>query len=167
MLKLSQVSKSFDDRSLLRNISFEIKRGERVSFLSPGGAGKSTLLKILLGLIKPDGGDVELLGHSVFSIVEKKRLNLMRRVGVAFQQEALFDFMTVMNNILFAMEHMTNKSKKDMHSRCQELLKEVKLPNAHNLFPYELSGGMKRRVGVARALCTDPEIAFLMNPLQV
>ena len=164
MLKISGVTRSFDNKLLLRGISFQLSKGERLSLLGPGGCGKSTLLKILLGLIKPEKGEVSILGESIFSSSEKERLKLMSRVGVAFQQDALFDFMTVLENLLFAMEHMTDKNEQEMAIITKDLLEEVKLPHARDLFPHELSGGMRRRVGVARALCTEPEIAFFDEP---
>jgi phospholipid/cholesterol/gamma-HCH transport system ATP-binding protein len=164
VISIRNVALSFGATPLLKDVTFEVKKGERVSLIGPGGCGKSTILKILLGLIKPDRGDVELMGTHMETAAEEERQVTLRRVGMAFQQGALFDFMTVRENLLFAMENMTDMSYADMEGRVKELLVGVKLGRTAQMFPYELSGGMQRRVGIARALCTSPVVAIFDEP---
>lgn len=164
MITLDDVSKSYDDTPVLKHISLSIGAGERVSLLGPGGCGKSTILKIILGLIKPDEGSVDLLGCDMKNASEKTKLDTLRRVGMAFQQGGLFDFMTVEENLIFAMEHMTDLTAEEMSQKIDELLKIVKLQRTRRMFPHELSGGMKRRIGIARALATAPQVSIFDEP---
>lgn len=164
MITLRNVKKSFGAEHILDGVSFTVERGERVSLIGPGGCGKSTILKILLGLLPPDEGEVELMGADMVKSDEQTKQDVLRRVGMAFQQGALFDFMTVRENLLFAMENMTDFALDEMDHRVKRLLAGVKLGRAEFQFPYELSGGMQRRVGIARALCTDPVIAIFDEP---
>lgn len=164
MIKLENVSKSFGRHKLLEGISFEISAGECVSLLGPGGCGKSTILKIILGLVEPDEGDVFIFGKNLKNVSEPEKRALLQDVGMAFQQGALFDFMTVRENLLFAMEHMRQYEEQAMESKVIDLLNGVKMPRAIDQFPYELSGGMQRRVGIARALATDPKLALFDEP---
>ncbi len=164
MITLEAVSKSYDKTPLLKNISLHIAAGERVSLLGPGGCGKSTLLKIILGLTPPDSGQVKLLDCDMIKSRSKVRQSTLRKVGMAFQQGALFDFMTVEENLNFAMEHMTRMSPSEMSETIEELLKTVKLPRTRRMYPHELSGGMKRRIGIARALATKPIVSIFDEP---
>ncbi len=164
MIEFTNVSKAFFGEPILEDISFKIPAGERVSILGPGGCGKTTVLKIMLGLVKPDSGQSCLAGQDLFSISEERRSKIMAKVGIAFQQGALFDFMTVRENLLFAMENMTSLSSEEMEARVEKLLSAVKLGRTLHQYPFELSGGMKRRVGIARALCTAPEVAIFDKP---
>jgi phospholipid/cholesterol/gamma-HCH transport system ATP-binding protein len=161
---MRNVALSFGATPLLKDVNFEVKKGERVSLIGPGGCGKSTILKILLGLLQPDQGAVELMGTDMGAADERARQEVLKRVGMAFQQGALFDFMTVRENLLFAMENMTDMSYADMEARIKDLLVGVKLGRTAQMFPYELSGGMQRRVGIARALCTSPIVAIFDEP---
>ena len=164
MIKLHDVSKSFDNISLLNKIGFSVAKGEKVSLIGPGASGKSTIIKLILGLIAPDEGHIELMGHDMVKSSEVEKQRILRKMGMAFQQGALFDYMTVEENLFFAMDNMTGLDKKEKHHRVDSLLKTVKLPHTKNMFPYELSGGMQRRVGVARAIATGPDIAIFDEP---
>jgi phospholipid/cholesterol/gamma-HCH transport system ATP-binding protein len=164
VMTLEAVSKSYDKIPVLKNISFHIKPGEKVSLLGPGGCGKSTVLKILLGLTHPDKGSVQLMTRDMVAASEGEKQRTLRKVGMAFQQGGLFDFMTVEENLIFAMEHMTDMSADQMSQRIDALLKTVKLTRTRRMFPHELSGGMKRRIGIARALATDPVISIFDEP---
>jgi phospholipid/cholesterol/gamma-HCH transport system ATP-binding protein len=163
-MTLEAVSKSYDKIPVLKNISFHIKPGEKVSLLGPGGCGKSTVLKILLGLTDPDQGSVQLMDRDMVAASESQKQQSLRKVGMAFQQGGLFDFMTVEENLIFAMEHMTDMNADEMSQRIDALLKTVKLTRTRRMFPHELSGGMKRRIGIARALATDPVISIFDEP---
>lgn len=164
MIVLDAVSKSYDNTPILKNISFRVQPGERVSLLGPGGCGKSTILKILLGLTPPDEGHVELLERDMVSSSNDEKLETLKRVGMAFQQGALFDFMTVEENIYFAMENMTTLKHEEMSAKIDQLLSIVKLGRTRKMFPHELSGGMKRRIGIARALATSPQVSIFDEP---
>ncbi|NRA66441.1 MAG: ATP-binding cassette domain-containing protein [Pseudobacteriovorax sp.] len=164
MINLSHISKSFGDTEVINDISFRVQAGERISLLGPGGCGKSTLLKLVLGLEEVDEGTIELFETEMTSANVKTRQDVLRRVGVAFQQGGLFDFMTVDENIRFAMDNMTEMSQAEMDEKIIYLLTKVKLPKTRTMFPYELSGGMKRRIGIARALATDPDVAIFDEP---
>ena len=165
MIELVGVKKSFGSEELLKDISFSVEPGERISLLGPGGCGKTTILKIILGLMAPDAGSVTIMGRDVVSMSsDTERRQVLRKVGMAFQQGALFDFMTVRDNLLFAMEHMTDFSSEEMDRRVKSLLQSVKIARAEHQYPFELSGGMQRRVGIVRALSTDPVVAFFDEP---
>jgi len=155
---------SFGDISVLSDVTFSISRGERVSLIGPGGSGKSTILKLLLGLLPPKAGEIMLMDTNMVQASERERQETLRSVGMAFQQGALFDFMTVSENLTFAMEHMTDLGKDAMAKRIENLLAGVKLGRTKNMYPYELSGGMQRRVGIARALATDPVVSIFDEP---
>lgn len=164
MIEMQGVRISFGGEPLLTDISFCVAQGEKVSLLGPGGCGKSTILKILLGLIPPDGGTVQMLGLDMVQAKEGEKQNVLKKVGMAFQQGALFDFMTVRDNLLFAMSNMTTMTPDAMATRVKELLAGVKLAHTGDMYPYELSGGMQRRVGIARALATSPVVAIFDEP---
>lgn len=164
MIKISSVHKSFNNQTILKNINFSVEPGERVSLIGPGGSGKTLILKIMLGLVAPDGGTTSLMGINLHESSSTEIQKVLRNVGMAFQQGGLFDFMTVKENLFFAMENMTELNHAQMLEKTRYLLQAVKLGRTENMFPFELSGGMKRRVGIARALCTDPDIAIFDEP---
>ena len=164
MIEFEKVSKSWGSFRLLDEVTFKIEEGERVCLLGPGGSGKSTILKLLLGLERPDNGTIKVMGKDISKLSEFEIQNQLKKVGMAFQQGALFDSMTVEQNLIFAMKNMTNNSAEKMQQIIDDLLLTVKLPHTKKMFPYELSGGMKRRVGIARALCTNPKLAIFDEP---
>jgi len=164
MILVENVTKSFDDINVLEGVSFTLNQGERASLIGPGGCGKSTLLKIILGLTPADQGQVRLCETDMVEANESEKRETLKRVGMAFQQGALFDYMTVKENLIFAMENMTELSRQDMNARVTDLLEGVKLARTSEMFPHELSGGMRRRVGIARALATDPAVAIFDEP---
>ena len=161
---MEHVAKSYGDEQILQDISFEVDAGERVAILGPGGCGKSTLLKLLLGLERPSQGQIRLFDEDLLSLRANERQGLLKKVGMAFQQGALFDYMTVNENIRFAMENMCNFSEEEMDEKVDQLLLELKLPRTKHMFPFELSGGMQRRIGIARALATEPSLAIFDEP---
>lgn len=164
LISLKNVKISFGSLSVLEDISFTIEPGERVSLVGPGGCGKSTILKIILGLLRPDAGAVQLIGTDMVEAEIPERQAVLKKVGMAFQQGALFDFMTVRENLFFAMEHIGSYSEDLMRQKATSLLESVKLGRTEQMYPYELSGGMQRRVGIARALCTEPDLAIFDEP---
>lgn len=164
MIVMEHVKKSFGKTTILEDISFTIEKGTKVSLLGPGGCGKSTILKLLLGLEPPDQGEIQLFGRDMVRATEEEKQRTLRNVGMAFQHGALFDYMTVAENLIFAMEHMTEFTAEQWDQRIDMLLKTVKLSRTKTMFPYELSGGMQRRIGIARALATDPKVAIFDEP---
>ncbi len=164
MIDVSALSVSYDQIPILQGTSFSIKSGERVSIVGPGGSGKTTILKAICGLIPFEKGTAKVFDQNMETSSLSQRHLLMKRIGVAFQQGGLFDFMTVRENLEFAMLHMTEKTEAERSAMVEELLGAVKLIRTKEMFPYELSGGMQRRVGLARAMCTDPEIALFDEP---
>jgi phospholipid/cholesterol/gamma-HCH transport system ATP-binding protein len=165
VIHLKGVKIAFGPDPLLKNITFSVSPGERIALLGPGGCGKTTVLKMILGLLAPDEGSIELMGHDIVAMTsDTERRQVLRRVGMAFQQGALFDFMTVRENLIFAMENMTDFSKFEMNRRVKYLLEAVKIGRTEEQYSFELSGGMQRRVGIVRALSTDPVAAFFDEP---
>lgn len=164
MIVFDGVAKSFGSFQLFQEISFKVEPGERVSLIGPGSSGKSTILKMLLGLIIPDRGHALLAGKEVAQLSVREQAHVLSRVGMAFQQGGLFDFMSVAENLHFAMDHMTDLDHAGQREVLEQLLQDVKLPGADKKFPFELSGGMQKRVSIARALCTNPSIALFDEP---
>jgi phospholipid/cholesterol/gamma-HCH transport system ATP-binding protein len=157
------VAISFEDLQVLNGISFELKRGETKVLLGIAGAGKSTILKLCLGLIKPDRGRIYVLGHEITSMTEEQLFDLRNMVGIVFQESALFDSLTVRDNVAFRlMEEKLPDQEIDL--RVREALRFVELEHTVSMYPSELSGGMRRRVGIARAIITQPEILLYDSP---
>lgn len=164
VVELKSVAKSFADLQVLNNVSLRVEKGSRISILGPGGSGKSTLLKIMLGIIPPTSGEVHILGQDLSTANIREIQEVRRRIGMAFQQGALFDFLHVRDNIRFAMDNMTSVPREEADARIDTMLSAVHLPHAANKLPSELSGGMRRRVGIVRAMATRPELALLDEP---
>lgn len=157
------VSIGFEDLAVLDGVSFELKRGETKALLGVAGSGKSTILKICLGLIKPDRGHVYVLGHDVTTMSEEELFDLRNKVGIVFQESALFDSLTVRDNVAFRL--MEEKlPEAEIEKRVREALSFVEMEEAIDKLPSELSGGMRRRVGIARAIITQPEVLLYDSP---
>ena len=157
------VAISFEGNVVLNGVSFELKRGETKSLLGAAGSGKSTLLKLCLGLIKPDSGKIYVLGHDITTMSEEDLFNLRSMIGIIFQESALFDSLTVRENVAFRL--LEEKiPEQEVEQRVREALRFVELEHTLDMFPAELSGGMKRRVGIARAIITHPEVLLYDSP---
>ena len=157
------VAINFESQAVLDGISFELKRGETKVLFGVAGSGKSTILKLCLGLIKPDRGHIYVLGHDVTVMKEEELFELRNKVGIVFQESALFDSLTVRENVAFRL--MEEKiAEPEIEQRVREALRFVELENTLDMRPSELSGGMKRRVGIARAIITHPEILLYDSP---
>jgi phospholipid/cholesterol/gamma-HCH transport system ATP-binding protein len=157
------VALAFEDLMVLDYISFELKRGETKIVLGIAGSGKSTILKLCLGLIKPDAGHIYVLGHDVTTMSEDELFDLRGHLGIVFQESALFDSLTVRENVAFRLmeEHLPED---EIETRVREALSFVEMEHAIDKFPAELSGGMRRRVGIARAIITQPEVLLYDSP---
>src|SRR5712671_1039799 len=157
------VSIGFEDISVLDNVSFELKRGETKVIMGVAGSGKSMILKLCLGLLKPDSGHIYVLGHDITTMTEEELFDLRSKVGIVFQESALFDSLTVRDNVAFRLmeEHLPET---EIENRVRESLSFVELEAAIDKLPSELSGGMRRRVGIARAIITHPEVLLYDSP---
>jgi phospholipid/cholesterol/gamma-HCH transport system ATP-binding protein len=157
------VSIGFEGNPVLKNISFQVHHGETRILLGPAGVGKSVLLKLTNGLIQPDSGDIYVFGKNMSKMREVDRFALRRRIGMVFQESALFDSMVVKDNVSFRLleEHVPDQ---EITQRVEEALRFVELENTMNKLPSELSGGMRRRVAIARAIITTPELLLYDSP---
>lgn len=162
--EVEHLKKSFGTKEVLKDISFKISKGENLVVFGKSGSGKSVLIKCLIGLIEPDAGKVVLLGETVADLNYEK-LNLLRKkVGFLFQSAALYDSMTVRENLEFPLRGETKISNEELKSLVEEALKNVGLEDAIDKMPSELSGGMRKRVGLARSLILKPEIILYDEP---
>ena len=157
------VSIAFESGAVLNGVSFELKRGETKVLLGVSGSGKSTLLKLCLGLIKPDTGRIYVLGHDVTQMTEEQLFELRGKIGMVFQESALFDSLNVRENVAFRLMEEQIPAQ-EIEARVREALRFVELEHTLDMLPSELSGGMRRRVGIARAIITQPEILLYDSP---
>ncbi|MCI0483760.1 MAG: ABC transporter ATP-binding protein [candidate division NC10 bacterium] len=164
VLRIGGIHKTLNAQQVLAGIDFSLRFCETVSVLGGSGAGKSTLLKLIAGLIKPDRGQIRLFGQDIVPMSEREMLPLRRRMGVVFQGAALFDSLTVFENIAFPMRLHTKANQGEIRHRVAEVLEQVGLPRIEDKYPAELSGGMKKRVGIARALVLRPEVVLFDEP---
>jgi phospholipid/cholesterol/gamma-HCH transport system ATP-binding protein len=158
------VSIAFDDKRVLDGISFRLAKGETKAIFGVAGSGKSTILKLALGLMKPDAGHIYVLGDDVTRMREEELFALRRRIGMVFQESALFDSLTVRENVAFRLLEEGQVSEQEVEQRVREALRFVELEDTVDKFPAELSGGMRRRVAIARAIITQPEILLYDSP---
>jgi len=158
------VSITFEDKPVLDGISFRLAKGETKAIFGVAGSGKSTILKLALGLLKPDGGHIYVLGDDVTQMSEDALFELRRKIGMVFQESALFDSLTVRENVAFRLLEERNVSEEKVEQRVREALSFVELEGTIDKFPAELSGGMRRRVAIARAIITQPEILLYDSP---
>jgi phospholipid/cholesterol/gamma-HCH transport system ATP-binding protein len=152
------------DNPVLEGISFQLPRGETKILLGEAGTGKTLALKLGLGLIKPDAGRIMVLGEEVTRMREQDLFELRRKIGMVFQESALFDSLTVEENVAYRLIEETGRTTDEIHARVLEALRFVELEHTVNLLPSELSGGMRRRVAIARAIITHPEILLYDSP---
>lgn len=164
MISIRKVTKNFGGKNVLNELSLEIPRGETLVIMGQSGCGKSVLLKIITGLMSADSGEIWFDGTEISSLKGKKINRLRQRVGMLFQSAALFDSMTVAENVAFMLDQHTNLDKREISKIVDEKLSLVDLRDAQNLRPAELSGGMRKRVGLARALAFDPEVILYDEP---
>ncbi|EGK62720.1 toluene tolerance efflux ABC superfamily ATP binding cassette transporter, ABC protein [Centipeda periodontii DSM 2778] len=164
MIRLNNVKKRFGDKEALKGISLTINKGETIAIIGGSGSGKSTLLRLMIGLDRPTSGEIYIGGDNITAMNENALDRVRLRMGMVFQYSALFDSMSVGENVAFGLREHTDKSNNEIARIVAEKLELVGLPDAASLMPQELSGGMKKRVGLARAIATDPEIIFYDEP---
>jgi phospholipid/cholesterol/gamma-HCH transport system ATP-binding protein len=165
MIEIRNLCKNFSGKNVLNGINLDIHKGETLVIIGKSGSGKSVLIKHIVGLLKPDSGYVKVEGETVNELDEKSLYLLRKKFGFLFQGAALFDSMTVEENITLPLiESGEGISQSEIQSRANEMLELVGLPGVENLKPAELSGGMKKRVGLARALITKPDYILYDEP---
>jgi len=155
---------SFDENEVLRGVSFQLPLGETKALFGVAGAGKSTILKLALGLLQPDAGRITVLGNEVTRMRELDLFPMRARLGMVFQESALFDSLTVRENVAFRLIEEKGIYDDEIDRRVREALRFVELEHTLDLFPSELSGGMRRRVAIARAIITQPELLLYDSP---
>jgi phospholipid/cholesterol/gamma-HCH transport system ATP-binding protein len=155
---------AFDSKTVLDGISFRLERGQTKAIFGVAGAGKSTILKLALGLMKPDDGRIIVLGQDITNMREEEMFELRRKVGIVFQESALFDSLNVRDNVAFRLMEEGGVSEEETERRVREALSFVELERTVDMFPSELSGGMRRRVAIARAIITQPELLLYDSP---
>lgn len=163
-IRLAGIFKAFGPRIVLDGLDLEVERGESMVLIGGSGSGKSVLLKHIIGLLRPDRGTVEIDGTDINTLGYTEITEFRRRFGMAFQEGALFDSMTVGENVGFALRRHTKMSKAEVVERVEECLALVHLPGVTDRLPSQLSGGMRRRVGFARAIAFQPEILLFDEP---
>ena len=162
-MRFEDVAIAFE-QPVLEGISFKLPRGETKILMGVAGSGKTLMLKLALGLLKPDAGRITVLGDEITQMREQDLYGLRRNMGMVFQESALFDSMKVEENVAYQLMEQTGKLTDEIHARVLEALRFVELEHTANLFPSELSGGMRRRVAIARAFITQPEILLYDSP---
>jgi phospholipid/cholesterol/gamma-HCH transport system ATP-binding protein len=164
MITLRNVHKSFGAQKVLNGLDLDIPDGKITAIIGPSGEGKSVLLKHLIGLLQPDSGSVEVDGESIVNLSRSELNRIREKFGMLFQNVALFDSMTVFENVAFPLEEKTRLTKEEIRCKVLSALEDVGLKNIENKFPDELSGGMKKRVGLARAVVLNPKIILFDEP---
>ncbi|MBI1884136.1 MAG: ABC transporter ATP-binding protein [Chlamydiae bacterium] len=164
ILEVKKLEKSFGSHKVLDEISFSVEKGKILVILGMSGCGKSTLLKHLIGVLKPDRGEIRLLGQEIMRLKPEELDQLRRKVGILYQSAALFNSMTVGENVAFPLREHAKLDEKIIQIVMRIKLELVGLSGFENLMPSQISGGMKKRVGLARALALDPEIVFYDEP---
>jgi phospholipid/cholesterol/gamma-HCH transport system ATP-binding protein len=164
MIEFNNVTKIFNDEVVLTDLSFRINQGETKIIIGESGCGKSTILKLILGLIKPDSGSIRINGQDISQMSERNLVAIRSRIGMVFQEGALFDSLSVRDNVGYRLYEEGLKNDNEIDEDVAELLGFVGLEDAINKMPAQLSGGMKRRVGIARALAGKPQIVLYDEP---
>lgn len=164
MIELQNVSLNLDGKQILDNVSLKIKKGDIGVVLGPSGAGKSSILKMILGLWKPDSGCVVIDGVDICGLKEKELLKIRRKMGIVFQGNALFDSLTVRQNIGYFLYEQNEMESKEIADLIEEVLTFINMPGIQRMYPDQLSGGMKKRVAIARAMIYQPEIVLYDEP---
>ena len=163
-ISIAHVTKSFGEQKVLEGIDLEVSRGQTVSILGKSGTGKSVLLRLLIGLEKPDSGSIRIDGEEITALGMDELNKIRPKLGFLFQQAALYDSLTLGENVEFPMKRQSKMAAPERNEKVRQLLAAVGLENDLEKLPSEISGGMKKRAGLARALALDPQIVFFDEP---
>ena len=161
---LDGVTKKFGDRQVLRDVSLSVSRGETICILGRSGTGKSVTLKLIIALLKPESGHIWIDGEDITRLEGQKLSRVRRKMGFLFQNAALFDFLTLYDNLALPLRRLTRKSDQEIYQIIDRVLRQVGLSGDRHKMPQELSGGMRKRAGLARALVLEPEILLVDEP---
>ena len=164
MIKIRQLKIAFGDKLVLNDLDLDVYEGETLAVIGPSGTGKSTVIKVLTGLLPPTSGSVVIDGQETSGYSEEEWDALRRRMGVVFQYSALFDFLSVGENVAFGLRRYFKLSEEEIQERVAQLLDLVGMPDTQKMLPSELSGGMKKRVALSRALAMEPRIVLYDEP---
>ena len=164
MIEILNLCKSFGNNIVLKDLTLSVKTGETKVVIGRSGVGKSVFLKSIIGLIKPDSGSIKIDGQEVVNLSEREYNKFRMEIGMVFQGGALFDSLNVGENVSFVLDEFTKTDKKIIRSRVEESLGLVGLKGIEEMMPAELSGGMKKRVSLARVLCMKPQVIFYDEP---
>lgn len=164
MIEFKNIQKSFGDKTVLHDVSATLQAGKCNLIIGTSGSGKTVLMKCLVGLFEPDHGDILYNGISFTEMNDEQRKELRQQIGMLFQGSALFDSLTVEQNIMFPLDMFTTWTLAEKRKRVNEVLERVNLKDANKKFPAEISGGMKKRVGIARAIVLNPKYLFCDEP---
>lgn len=162
-VSFEDVRLGFEDHEVLKGLSFRVANGETKVLVGEGGSGKTLAMKLAAGLLKPDSGRIRVLGHEVSAMPEGELLSFRKNIGFVFQEGALFDSMSVADNVAFRLREEAT-AEETIESRVREALRFVELERTYDLMPGDLSGGMKRRVSIARAIVSAPKLVFYDSP---
>lgn len=163
VIEFRDVHLAFDDKVILDGVSFSVRRGETKMILGRSGGGKSTTIRLILGLLKPDSGKIFIDGEDITDYTEEEMMFVRHKIGMVFQEGALFDSLSVYENVAYRLREQ-NAGEEEIEHEVRRMLQFVDLEDAIDKMPIELSGGMRRRVGIARALVGDPEIVLYDEP---
>ncbi|NII27128.1 ATP-binding cassette domain-containing protein [Pseudoflavitalea sp. X16] len=164
MIEVKDIRKGFDEKQVLRGVSAKMESGKCNLIIGASGSGKTVLMKCLVGLFEPDEGEILYNGINFLTMDDEQRTDIRKQIGMLFQGSALFDSLTVEQNIMFPLDMFTNDNFSTKLKRVNEVLERVKLKDVNKKFPAELSGGMKKRVGIARAIVLNPKYLFCDEP---
>jgi len=164
MIEVKNVSKSFGEKTVLQDVSFTMNAGKTNLIIGTSGSGKTVLMKCMIGLFQPDNGQILYEQQDILRIDEKEKKEIRQQIGMLFQGSALFDSKTVQDNVMFPLDMFTTQRYRDKLKRVNEVLDRVNLKDANRKFPAEISGGMKKRVALARALVLNPKYLFCDEP---
>ncbi|MES1216614.1 MAG: ATP-binding cassette domain-containing protein [Bacteroidota bacterium] len=164
MIELKNIRKAFDGRTVIDDVSAVMKAGQCNLIIGASGSGKTVLMKCMVGLFEPDNGEILYSGQNFTAMNNKERTEIRKEIGMLFQGSALFDSMTVQRNIMFPLNMFTDWTYQKKLARVNEVLERVNLKDSNKKFPSELSGGMKKRVGIARAIVLNPKYLFCDEP---
>lgn len=164
MIEVKNIRKSFGDKVVIDDVSANMKEGKTNLIIGTSGSGKTVLMKIMVGLMAPDSGQVLYEGRDVTKMEESELKEIRKQIGMLFQGGALFDSKTVEQNVMFPLDMFTNMTRREKRRRADEVLDRVNLEEAHKKYPSEISGGMKKRVALARAIVLNPKYLFCDEP---
>ncbi len=164
MIEVKNINKSFGDKTIIRDVSAVMKAGQCNLIIGASGSGKTVLMKCMVGLFEPDGGEVIYSGQNFTKMPHAERTEIRTQIGMLFQGSALFDSLTVEQNVMFPLDMFTKSTHKQKLERVNEVLNRVELKDTNKKFPAELSVGMKKRVGIARAIVLNPKYLFCDEP---